>query len=308
MSFKSLERVYKRFKLFKGELYPIHSKELDRYWNRFQLSCSKSSELSSWWFLVPGWLVNNKAAHALSDQKFMEDVLWAQYCIFLSVRILDDIYDMQAKNSNLLFVSHLLQLEADRQFAKYFPHDSSFWKRKNDFQQKTLISIVLTDKLQRKRKVKVKDLFPAYADVASIFKIGISAICKKEKDFTKLKLFYKFADELAIISQLFDDFYDILEDLKLGKINSAVRIILDKLPTGSIDDITKKTAHALQFKNGFNNLAAEIIKHIKTANRIAKKLKIQEALLHVQSFEKALKSLERMQHKKRVEYMFSKIA
>ena len=82
---------------------------------------------------------------------------------------------------------------------------------------------------------------------------------------------------------------------------------MDKLPTGSIDDITKKTAHALQYKDGFNNLASEIIKHIKTASRIAKQLKIQEALLHVQSFEKALKSLERMQHKKRIEYMFSKI-
>ena len=90
-----------------------------------------------------------------------------------------------------------------------------------------MISIILTDKLQRKRKTKVKDLLQAYADVAAIFKIGITAICEKKKDFTRLKLFYKFADELAIISQLFDDFYDILEDLKLGKINSAVRIILD---------------------------------------------------------------------------------
>ena len=65
-----------------------------------------------------------------------------------------------------------------------------------------------------------------------------------------------------------------------------------QLPAGSIDDITKKTAHALQFKDGFNNLAVEIIKHIKTANRIAKQLKIEEALLHVQSFDNALKSLE----------------
>ena len=75
-----------------------------------------------------------------------------------------------------------------------------------------------------------------------IFKIGITAICEMEKDFTRLKLFYKFADELAIISQLFDDFYDILEDLKLGKINSAVRIILDAVPVGSIDDITNKVS------------------------------------------------------------------
>jgi len=57
----------------------------------------------------------------------------------------------------------------------------------------------------------------AYADDAAIFKIGITAIYQNEKDFNRLKLFYKFADELAIISQLFDDFYDILEDLKLGK-------------------------------------------------------------------------------------------
>ena len=67
-----------------------------------------------------------------------------------------------------------------------------------------------------------------------IFKIGITAICEADKDFTKLKLFNIFANELAIISQLFDDFYDILEDLKLGKINSAVRIILDVIPAGAL--------------------------------------------------------------------------
>ena len=144
----------------------------------------------------------------------------------------------------------------------------------------------------------------AYADVAAIFKIGITAICEKEKDFTRLKLFYKFADELAIISQLFDDFYDILEDLKLGKINSAVRIILDTFPVGSIDDIIKKTAHALQYKDGFNNLAIEIRKHILTARRIAEKIQIEEALLHVESFDNALKILEAKQHKKRVEFFF----
>ena len=148
-------------------MYPIHSRELDRYWHRFQPSRSKSSELLPWWFLVPGWIVKEKETHVLNDQKFMEDILWAQYCIFLSVRILDDIYDNQAKDSNLIFVPHLLQLEADRQFAKYFPNDSSFWKKKNHFQQKTLISIIQTDKLQRNRKTEVKDLLQAYADVAA---------------------------------------------------------------------------------------------------------------------------------------------
>ena len=217
---KALEKIHKRFRIFKGEIYPIHSKGLDRYWNRFQTSHSNSRNVSSeellpWWFLVPGWIFINKETHARNDQKFMEDILWAQYCIFLSIRILDDIFDNQAKDSNLIFVPYLLQLEADRQFAKYFPNDSPFWKKKNNFNQKTLILIIQTDNLQRNRKTEAKELLKAYADVASVFKIGISAICENEKDFTKLKLFYKFADELAIISQLFDDFYDILEDLKL---------------------------------------------------------------------------------------------
>ena len=68
-----------------------------------------------------------------------------------------------------------------------------------------------------------------------------------------------------------------------------------------------KSAHALQYKDGFNNLAIEIRKHIKTARRVAEKIKIEEALLHVQSFDSALKLLEAKQHKKRVEFMFSKI-
>ena len=53
---------------------------------------------------MPGWIAKEKKTNVLNDQKFLEDILWAQYCIFLSVRILDDIYDKQAKDSNLIFV------------------------------------------------------------------------------------------------------------------------------------------------------------------------------------------------------------
>lgn len=264
---------------------------------------TKSADSFPWWFSVSKWLIKNKAVQKQS-KKFFDDILWAQYCIFLPVRILDDIYDKQANNSDLLFIPLLFQLEADKQFAKYFPNDSSFWKKKNDFLQKTLVSIIHTDKLQRKRKVKIMDLLHAYAEVAAIFKIGITAIFEMEKDSTKLRLFYKFADELAIISQLFDDFYDILEDLKLGKINSAVRIILKNVDIGNIDDMINKVANALQYKDGFNNLAVEIRKHIKTAKRIAEKIQIKDMLLHVESFNKDVNKLEAKQHKKRVEFFF----
>jgi hypothetical protein len=268
---------------------------------------TKSGDLFPWWFSVSSWLSKENKIKILKNKKFLEDILWTQFCIFLSIRILDDIFDNQAKSSNLLFIPPLLQLEADIQLAKYFPNDSPFWKKKNDFQQKTLKGIIHTDKLQRKRKVKIKNLLQVYTDVAAIFKIGITAICEKQKDYKKLKLFYRFADELAIISQLFDDFYDILEDLKLGKINSAVRIILNAEPIGSIDDITDSVAHALQYKDGFNNLAIEIRKHTKTARRAAEKIQIEDTLLHIESFENTLKTLEAKQHKKRVAYMFSKI-
>lgn len=298
-----LENIRRRFLIFKGEIYPIQTNDLDGYGNRFSSLQTKQEDFFPWWFSVSSWLVESKVIQK-QNNKFVDDILWAQFCIFLSVRILDDIYDKQAKNSNLVFIPLLLQLEADRQFAKYFPKDSTFWKRKNEFQQKTLISIILVNKLQRNRKTDLKDLLQAYANVAAIFKIGITAIYELEKDIKRLRLFYRFADELAIISQLFDDFYDIPEDLKLDKINSAVRIILDNISTGIIDGLTDKVAQALQYKDGFNNLAVEIRKHIKIASGIAQQLKIQEALFHVQSFEKALKSLEMKQHKKRVEFFF----
>lgn len=302
-----LININRRFTLLNGEIYPIQSNELKRYIKRFGSLLTKSGDLFPWWFSVSSWLSKENKIKILKNKKFLEDILWTQFCIFLSIRILDDIFDNQAKSSNLLFIPPLLQLEADIQLAKYFPNDSPFWKKKNDFQQKTLKGIIHTDKLQRKRKVKIKNLLQVYTDVAAIFKIGITAICEKQKDYKKLKLFYRFADELAIISQLFDDFYDILEDLKLGKINSAVRIILNAEPIGSIDDITDSVAHALQYKDGFNNLAIEIRKHTKTARRAAEKIQIEDTLLHIESFENTLKTLEAKQHKKRVAYMFSKI-
>ena len=167
MPINIVEIINKRLRIFTRKLYPIQSKELERYWKRFRSLQTKSGDLFSWWFLVSSWLDENNNIKVLKNKKFLEDILWAQYCVFLSVRILDDIFDNQSKDSNLIFVPLLLQLEADRQFTRYFQNDSTFWKKKNNFQTKTLTSIILTDKLQRKRKVKVKDLMQAYADVAS---------------------------------------------------------------------------------------------------------------------------------------------
>ncbi len=155
----------------------------------------------------------------------IKDFAWAQYSLFLAVRMHDDLFDRQADWKNLIYTGDSLIIEAEKIFMKYFAASDLFWKNYYLLVETTINSILKVDRLQQSDRTSLTVLYDNYAGVCSIFKIGALAVCVKMNLMRRYKKISKAADNLAVIGHLIDDFYDIDEDLMNKRYNSAYHLV-----------------------------------------------------------------------------------
>src|SRR5207244_2505089 len=76
----------------------------------------RSARRDRYWTSLPVWLLKHPrfAAPRRGGHAFLEDILWGQYCLFLFVRIHDDLFDRQAQSPALLFMADGLLVESRR--------------------------------------------------------------------------------------------------------------------------------------------------------------------------------------------------
>jgi hypothetical protein len=172
------------------------------------------------WTLLPGWLLRNRRFAGRADVKpgFLRDVLWGQYCLFLVVRIHDDLLDGQARSPALVFVADRLLVESERSFARHLQR-ASFWQLFRDLLDATLRAILEVDALQRRPGGMRLETVGKYADVAAIFKVGSAAVCAKCRRMDDFQRVSRFAGHLAVANQIVDDLRDVQEDLDRGRFN-----------------------------------------------------------------------------------------
>ena len=129
------------------------------------------------WSLLPRWLAADRRFVAIPPRRaWLNDIVWAQYCLFLFVRIHDDLFDRQAHSSSLVFVADQLLLEAETTFAKHRP-DAAFWRLFRANLTTTLAGILKVDALQRRPRAMKTSALVLHASVSAIFKVGAAAIC-----------------------------------------------------------------------------------------------------------------------------------
>lgn len=188
-----------------------------------------SEARSPYWIPLPQWLARKYRRDAGSrniTQRFISDVMWGQYCLFLFLRIQDDVFDGQADFPSLIYASDQFLFEAESLFLKYFSGTSPFWDIYHDCLRRSTRGIIQADRLQRTVHTKCENLLGKYAEVSSIFKVGSAAVCVRAdrmKDFVHIT---RFADELAKAGQILDDFEDVVEDLERKRFNYAAIVLL----------------------------------------------------------------------------------
>jgi hypothetical protein len=259
------------------------------------------------WTELPRWLTADRrfAGSKHIDRRWLSDILWAQYCVFLFVRIHDDLFDGQARTPSLLFVADALLLESQRTLAKHFPH-GPFWPLFRKCLEATIHGIMEVDARQQRPGAMNERSLALYADVSAIFKIGSAAVCVRSGRMREFRRLSVFADEIAIAGQILDDVLDVQEDLARARYNFAANQLLagDGVTP---HDRAARLAQSVLFDDGAGRLLDVAGKHLDRAAAAIAPLRLAPASEYVGTFRRSLDEFRRRIHYARVEHVFRSV-
>ncbi len=295
-----MNAIKKRVTLLVRNIPYSFRRDFLRYWNAKNKILSKIENVNNlysgipYWYFLPEMIQKRfQSKMRAEDKRFLDDINWGQYCYYFAIRMQDDVFDYQVDDTALLFVSGHFLIEADHNFRKYFETGSPFWKIKDEYLRKSLNGIIEARKLQTKPDSDLRRLLSEYVNVSSIFKIGLVAVCEKLSAMNEAKKFIKFADEIAVASQIIDDLEDIKEDLERNRFNYVVQALIALLNV----DIKKSRDRNELLKqilrtNGIKHISAEVYSHLERAEKIIFHV-LPELVNHVRYFRKCYNVMEK---------------
>jgi hypothetical protein len=226
-----------------------------------------------YWEGLPGWLMNKYGpaeVRGSGNSGFIADIEWAQYCLYLHYRILDDCFDAKADVAPLIYATNLFLMEAERVFDRYLHEQGLFRDRFRQSVEESSRTIVKVGEFHRDLKIAPDVLLSGYAGSASVFTIAPAAVCIYLNRTALLDDVEEFIAEMTIAGQIMDDLSDIVEDMRRGKINYAARIMT--LRDSSGHDIPKGSGR------GFSRLVDVVDSHLTSAFEAARRLDLKEAM------------------------------
>jgi hypothetical protein len=304
-----------RLESFSQSWPPSIRRELRRYTqrtcNRIHRSDNQTGTASSkpYWLLLPSLLAcgYNRRKRRTISRRTLDEILWAQYCLFLSLRIKDDLFDGQSISSMLFFAADQLLTEAAVVLFRHFDHSHGFWRTYSECLQETIEAFWEVDSMQRRRRVSFKQWRDAHARVCSVFKVGSAAVCHLADHRYDYWLLGEAADHLAIAGQALDDLWDMNEDIQQGRLNYAARFILgsNSRLAASDDEVTGLLATRLLHSNRVVRLIDEIRRRVLEAQRVLEPLGLPESDDYFSQYERSLIVLKDTLGRERVRQLFN---
>lgn len=233
-----------------------------------------------YWIAFPVALANHTVRQprpAAHRRTFLHDILCAQYYIYLAVRIRDDLFDGQAEGRRLSGVADLLELAADEKLSAHFEGSSAFWKLSRAYRRETAKGIREVDELQQRAGRSSGKMLQGFAHTSSIFKIGSAAVCVATGRVRLMRTIETIFDHLAIGGQIIDDVKDIVEDLKRGRYNYAVQMLLkDYGRACSPLEVSRHVLTALLNPQNAEEVVSVAEHHFRHAYQLLKRLGLRE--------------------------------
>jgi hypothetical protein len=254
------------------------------------------------WSLLPRWLASDRRFVATPRRHtWLNDILWAQYCLFLFVRIHDDLFDRQTDSPALVFVADQLLLVCETTLARHQPA-VAFWPLFRASVSTTLAAILEVDALQRQPRAMKASSLVLHARVSDIFKIGAAAICVDARRMRDFRHISRCADELAIAEQILDDLFDIEEDVVRGRYTFVANTLLGD---GTVtDEWRASVAQQILFGDGVGAILDRAATHVDRARTAIDRLRLVPASRYLENFRRRLDELRPVIHRARVEHVF----
>jgi hypothetical protein len=248
-----------------------------------------------YWILMPFWLADRFArikGRNIST-RCMDDILWAQYCLFLFIRMQDDLFDTHTRCLPLIYASDSFLFEAERIFTKYFPKSSPFWKIYLQCIEETIFAVASADDLESRSVRSSRRLLSHYGRTSTICNIAAAAVCLKSgkrKTFSRIELFSR---ELMMAGAIVDDLLDMEEDLARGRFNYAIPFFLPK--TRMKKSLWKKNVRliASNFRDGkqLSEVFREIYRHLARAEKAVSPVAVPGTIEYLRSYRRSLERL-----------------
>jgi hypothetical protein len=262
---------------------------------------SRQARASHYWLVLPRWLNRRLRVH---EPGALDDIVWAQYCLFAFVRLQDDVLDRQVEQARLLFVAHEFLVEGERALARHV-RDERVWRYFRAALRQTARGILEADALQRGPAGRTDRLVASYRRVSAVLKVGAAAVCLPCGADGALRRASLFADHLAVAGQLLDDLEDALDDLGQGRLNAAARILVPRGSPAS-RDIRRDVSRALMVRP-VGPLVARIRRNAGLARAAIAPLRLAGAAGYIRRIERELLHVERAVHRARVRAVFAAI-
>ena len=259
------------------------------------------------WSMLPRWLLDDRrfAAAAHRRRGWLDDILWAQYCLFLFVRIHDDLFDGQTQKRSLLFVADELLVESESTLARHISA-GPFWQLFRESVATTLQGILKVDACQQRPGAMSRRSLALYADVSAIFKVGTAAVTVGSGRMREFRHLGRFSDEMAIAEQILDDLFDVEEDLARERYNFAANRLLGGDPA-RVAGRADRLAREVLFGDGVSALLQTVHQHLDRAGAAIAPLRLAPAARYVDAFRRGVDELRKQVHAARVAHIFRNV-
>jgi len=236
----------------------------------------------------------------------VNDILWGQYCLFLCIKIHDDLYDRHTNRPSLIYAGDEFLLKANRVFSLHFRASSSFWDFFYSSLRESLRAIVALNDLQLSGNARGAELLKYYTKEYSLCKIGSYAIClqgRRSADFSQVSAF---SDEMAVIGQVVDDLQDIKEDIEDGRLNYAAGFLLRGEESRNLTSrqLLKRIARDLLLTDASTRLFRQLHRRLSRAEKLIRPLRLSNASEYLDFYRMSLDNMEDRLHRQRVELLF----
>ena len=257
------------------------------------------------WLLAPAWLLAERR-----DRDCLADILFAQCCLFLAIRIHDDLVDRQAQGAWLILVGDDLLFEAQSQLARHV-EAPAFWSYFRSAATKTLHGIAEVDRLQTQPAGMPASARWLYADVSAILSIGVAAAFARRTRLAHYPKFARLFDDLAIASQLLDDLEDLEEDAARGRLNVAATLVIRSRRAATQFRRTPVRHKILTHRMVLEGRADVVVRlarqHSMRARRMASAVGCLQAVEYASRMIQYCDAVAKATHDARVDVLFSRL-
>jgi hypothetical protein len=263
------------------------------------------------WFLFPIWLDDawvQEGAEPLPT-RVLADVLWAQYALFLSIRIHDDLLDRERDDLRLLFVADRFLVESFEMLQRLDGLGSAFWNQYRQWLRESIEGILEVKRLEQEAGRFTEDDLRLHARVSAIFKVGSAAICHLHGRRKEIHWISQLMDGLAVFSQIGDDLQDLTPDVQSGRFTWPANILSGMEASGTMvaDEFGRLLGGGFLKPERGEAIIARLRELVRTATTTLPEATPTPVRNLVCELESRVEALEQSIHETRVRWFFGKL-